>query len=241
MVHNSDLLRKIVLSSCKDFQSSLNKILAATVEHGAFGMGLLDGLRETLPATECDNCGSCCASVSIFSLEYHRIVLELMKTKDVKLLKNVFASALRLDQRKVSKNKISRIKCCFRDEVSKKCLIHKVRPFACRFFGLPKKGAQEECKSVKHNMGSNYYLEEDFLLSLQIKISRNSESFRPFAQKEQINFFPFEFWVYSQLFSPGICLKIYREVIVPLSTPLQNMWADSANNLSPWSEIDNEN
>ena len=65
------------------------------------------------------------------------------------------------------------------------------------------------------------------MVNLQVKILENSESYEPYPGKGEIHFFPFEFWFFRYLYSPERALQIYREILVPMSTPLTKMWENS--------------
>jgi Fe-S-cluster containining protein len=221
---NSELLTKIKVAAKKNIDSYLERILSASVEQGNFGMDILDELRNHLPATSCDNCGKCCNSISIFSLEYHRIVRDLMTRWEPAQIRKLFFSAMRFDLRQAEVGKEKRIRCLFRDEESKLCLIHPVRPFACRIFGLLKEDGTRECDKVKDLRHPPRVVTTDMVTSLQGKILENSESYEVFPNTGKIQFFPFEFWVYRYLFSPQRALQIYREILVPMSTPLTQLW-----------------
>jgi Fe-S-cluster containining protein len=221
---NGDLLNKVKAAVGKNSTSYLEKILLASTEHGNFGMDLLDRLRNQLPATKCANCGQCCNSVSIYSLEYHRIVRDLMTRCSPERLHRFFVSAMRPDLRQASIGKEKRLRCVFRDEESKVCLIHPVRPFACRIFGLLKEDGKRECDQVEDLNFPPRAVGETELTELQTKILENSESFQVFENTEKIHFFPFEFWVFRHIFSAQRALQIYREVLIGMSTPLSQLW-----------------
>lgn len=222
---NRALLRKIEAAVTRNFDSYLAKILSASVEQGMFGMELIDRLHDELPATSCGNCGICCNSVSIYSMEYHRIMRYLMSRKDLQLLKQCVGNALNIAERETSNKRELRLRCGFRDDKTNQCLIHPVRAFSCRYFGMPKADGAQECPSVKQlNTQTPLIVDDNFIERIQTPVSNNSESFKPFDDLYEINFFPFEFWVFRYLFSPERALQIYREILVPASTPLQQMW-----------------
>jgi len=211
---NTDLLQKISTAATRNLDSYLQKILAASAEHGNFGMQMLDHLHEQLPRTSCDDCGKCCNSISIFSLEYHRLIVQ---------------SALRPDLRQAEVGKDEkRLRCIFRDDQTRVCLVHPVRPFACRIFGLLKENGKRECDKVKDLHRPETIITEDYLISLQEKVLENSESYQPFPGEEEIHFFPFEFWFFRHVFSPERALQIYREILVPMSSPLTRLWQKHA-------------
>lgn len=223
---NTDLLQKLKVSAVKNADAHLEKILRASTEHGNFGMDLLDRLREQLPATKCGNCGKCCNSVSIFSLEYHRIVRDVMTRCNPERLRRFFVSALRMDLRQAEVANEKRLRCVFRDDDTRLCLVHPARPFACRIFGLLKEDGTRECDQVEDLIYPPRMVSEAMITDLQAKILENSESYEVFPGTGKIHFFPFEFWVFRYLFSPERALQIYREILVPMSTPLTKLWDD---------------
>lgn len=229
MQMNHDLLQKIKSAAIKNADVFIERILTSSTEHGNFGMDLLDRLREQLPGTRCNNCGKCCNSISIFSLEYHRIVRDLMTRCPPARLRRFLISALRFDLRQAEIDGEKRLRCLFRDDETKVCLIHPARPFACRIFGLLKEDGTRECDQVEDLIYPPRPVSEDFLAELQSKILENSESFEVFAQTGEIHFFPFEFWIYRYLFSPERALQIYREILIPMSTPLTEFWQKKHN------------
>lgn len=221
---NEELLKKIKIVGAKNFDVYATKILEASANHGMFGMEMLDKLHEQLPRTNCGNCGKCCNGISIYSLEYHRIIREVMaKWKPERVLR-LIKSLLNFDLRQAEVGKEKRLRCVFRDDETKVCLIHPVRPFACRIFGLKKENGKRECGNVKDLSLPEQIVREEYLINLQGKILENSESFEPFEDKGEIHFFPFEFWFFRYLFSPERALQIYREILIPISTPLTKMW-----------------
>lgn len=221
---NTELLQKIKIAAARNFDAYLQKALGASAEHGAFGMEMLDRLHEQLPHTSCGNCGRCCNSISIFSLEYHRIIRELLTNWPPDRLRRLVKSALRFDLRQAEVAGENRLRCIFRDDQTKVCLIHPVRPFACRIFGLLKEDGTRECGRVNDLQFPARVVTEAFLTDVQARVLENSESFEPWPGKGKIHFFPFEFWVFRHIFSPERALQIYREILVPLSTPLTRLW-----------------
>lgn len=224
MQMNTDLLQKISSAADKNLDGYLQKTLAASAEHGNFGMQMLDQLHEQLPPTRCNNCGKCCNSISIFSLEYHRLIREVMATWPPERLRRLVQSALRFDLRQAEIGEEKRLRCIFRDNETRVCLIHPVRPFACRIFGLLKENGKRECVKVQDLHLPETVITQDYLISLQAKVLDNSESYRPFPEEEEIHFFPFEFWFFRNIFSPERALQIYREILVPMSSPLSKLW-----------------
>lgn len=221
---NEELLKKIKIAGAKHFDVYAQKVLEASANHGAFGMEMVDMLHDQLPRTACGNCGKCCNSISLYSLEYHRIMREIMtKWKPDRILK-LIKSLLLFDLRQAEVGEEKRLRCVFRDDETKVCIIHPVRPFACRIFGLLKENGLRECDKVKDLAFPEQTVKEEYLINLQAKLLENSESFEPYQGKGEIHFFPFEFWFFRYLFSPERALQIYREILVPLSTPLTKMW-----------------
>ncbi|MBR4329564.1 MAG: YkgJ family cysteine cluster protein [Candidatus Riflebacteria bacterium] len=221
---NEELLRKIKIAGAKNFDAYAQKVLEASANHGAFGMDMVDMLHDQLPRTSCGNCGKCCNSISMYSLEYHRVMREVMARWKPERVLRLIKSLLRFDLRQAQVGSETRLRCVFRDDETKVCLVHPVRPFACRIFGLLKENGQRECDNVKDLSLPEQTVKEEYLINLQAKILENSESFEPFEGKGEIHFFPFEFWFFRYLFSPERALQIYREILVPLSTPLTKMW-----------------
>lgn len=221
---NTDLLQKLKVASARNFDAYLQKALTASAEHGAFGMEMLDQLHDQLPRTRCSNCGRCCNSISIFSLEYHRVIREILKTWPPERLRRLVQSALSFDLRAVEVASEKRVRCIFRDDQTEVCLIHPVRPFACRIFGLLKEDGTRECEHVEDLQQPPTSVGERLLTTLQAKVLEASESFEPFPGRGEIHFFPFEFWFFRYVFSPERALQIYREILVPMSTPLLNLW-----------------
>ena len=221
---NTDLLHKISTAATRNLDTYLQKTLEASAEHGTFGMQMLDQLHEQLPHTSCDDCGKCCNSVSIFSLEYHRLIREVMTTWPPERLRRLVQSALRFDLRQAEIGKEKRLRCIFRDDETRVCLVHPVRPFACRIFGLLKEDGHRECDKVKDLHLPETIITQDYLVSLQAKVLDNSESYQPFPGEEEIHFFPFEFWFFRYIFSPERALQIYREILIPMSSPLTRLW-----------------
>ncbi len=221
---NEDLLKRIKIAGAKNFESYAQKILEASANNGTFGMELVDLLHDQLPRTSCDNCGKCCNSNSVYSLEYHRIIREVMaKWKPDRILK-LIKSLLFFDLRLVEAGDEKRLRCVFRDDITKVCLIHPVRPFSCRIYGLLKENGKRECERVRDLSLPAQTVKEEYLVNLQAKILANSESYEPYEGKGQIHFFPIEFWFFRYIFSPERALQIYKEILVPLSKPLTKMW-----------------
>ena len=220
---NKTLLEKLMTAVDKRFPQFFERILRASADYGTFGLDLLDALHEKLPRTACNNCGQCCNSISIFSLEYHRIVRDLMTRFDPGRLRQLFLHALRFDQRLAAVGNEDRIRCVFRDDQTKVCLIHPVRPFACRIFGLLKEDGTRECPHVRDLHGERT-VTNDELETLQARIFEVSETYSVFPDDPGTAFFPFEFWLYRSALGPDRALEIYRDVLVPSSTPLSRLW-----------------
>jgi Fe-S-cluster containining protein len=208
----------------KRFSGYLSKLLTVSAEHGAFGMHVLEALQGELTPTTCANCGVCCNSISLYSLEYHRIVRDLLTRLPLARLREVFERVLLFDQRQAVAGDEKRLRCAFRDDTANVCLIHPVRPFACRFYGMKKADGTRECDHVR-DIGEAPPLTEPQIIRLQTRILENSESFSVFPDKPEIHFFPFEFWVFRSTLGPQKALAIYRDLLVPASTPLTRLWS----------------
>jgi Fe-S-cluster containining protein len=221
---NEELLHKLKVAVKKNFDSYFEKVLVTSAQHGAFGMDLLDKLHDELPATRCSNCGKCCNSVSIFSLEFHRIIRDLMAKCDPEKLRKFIFSAFRFDLRQAEVGTEKRIRCTFRDDEKRVCLVHPVRAFPCRIFGLLKTNGKRDCNKVFDLKNPPRAVSEEYLVNLQSRILENSESYEIEPGMGKIHFFPFEFWMYRYIFSPERAIQIYKELLVPMSTPLTNMW-----------------
>ena len=221
---NEELLKKIKIAGARNFDVYAQKVLEASANHGTFGMEMVDMLHDQLPRTSCGNCGKCCNSISLYSLEYHRVMREIMTKWQPERILRLIKSLLQFDLRQAQVGDEKRLRCVFRDDVTKVCLVHPVRPFACRIFGLLKENGLRECDNVKDLSLPEQTVKEEYLINIQTRVLENSESFEPFAGKGEIHFFPFEFWFFRYLFSPERALQIYREILVPLSTPLTKMW-----------------
>lgn len=262
---NEDLLTRLMGDVEKHFGGYLKRILVASTDYGTFGLPLLDALHDDLPRTTCGNCGICCNSVSIFSIEYHRIIRDLMSRLPPDRIRALILRGLRLDQRlaEVSpggppsggqehispivgvvsagtgsswpggQNPASgspvdpenRLRCSFRDEDTKVCLVHPVRPFACRFYGLLKADGTRECDQVKE-LEPAPPLTEERVEELSMKLMDISESFVLAEGKAPVAFFPFEFWLFRFALGPEKALQIYREILVPSSTPLTRFYRE---------------
>jgi len=221
---SNDLIKKIKLAADKNLDKYVVKALNASAEHGTFGMEIVDRLHDKLPRTSCGNCGKCCNSVSIYSLEYHRIMREIMTTWQPERIRRLVSSIMDIESRKATADNEKRLRCTFRDEHTRMCLIHPVRPFPCRIFGLLKENGLRECENVNDLAFPAQTVTQDYLIDLQIKLPENSEAFEPYPKRGKIHFFPFEFWFFRYVFSPERALQIYRDVLVPISTPLTKMW-----------------
>jgi len=222
----NNLLEHLISDVDHHFGLYLKRILTASTEHGVFGMQLLDALHDDLPRTSCSNCGGCCNSISVFSLEYHRIIRDLMARFSPTRIKSLLISALRFDLRTAVIGDENRLRCAFRDETTKVCLIHPVRSFACRLFGLRNVDGSRECEHVVE-LTAFAGLSESKITALQSRIMETSESFTVFADQAPISFFPMEFWLFRYSLGPRKALEIYRELLVPASTPLTAFWHSS--------------
>ena len=222
------LLDKLQGAVEKNTDKYVIKALEATAKSGTYGMEIVDLLHSKLPRTTCGNCGKCCNSVSIYSLEYHRIMREIMASWQPERIRRLVKSIMTLRPRMAETNDEKRLRCLFRDDKTQVCLIHPVRPFPCRFFGLLKEDGTRECDKVQDLSFPEEVVTEEYITNIQTKLLENSESYEPYKGKGEIHFFPFEFWFFRYVFSPETALQIYREVLVPASTPLQKMWENQS-------------
>lgn len=205
------------------FPGYLQAVLRASADHGVFGMSLLEALYRQFPTTVCENCGVCCNAISIFSLEYHYLMRDLMGRLPPEQLRRMFQRIFSWPSRMVENGGERRLRCPFRDDVSKVCLVHPVRPFACRLFGMKKADGSRDCSRVREIIGSEPSAAIDFE-ALQLKVMENSEGWEVFPGQPEIRFFPLDFWVLRYALGPGKALDIYREVLVPASSPLSELW-----------------
>ncbi|MBF0408739.1 MAG: YkgJ family cysteine cluster protein [Candidatus Riflebacteria bacterium] len=224
---NIDLLKKVNAITEKNLLKMIEKILHASAEQGPFGVAMIEAAQAELPKTECANCGSCCNSISIFSIEYHRIMRDLMTRYSPDRLKLLIRDGLDIEKRFAVTEETDvperRIRCVFRNQDAGICTIHPVRPFPCRLYGILKFDGTRECKEVRE-LSPWKPLKEETLDQLQVKIAANSEQHQVFPDSDEISFFPFEFWLFRYSLGIENALKIYREVIIPSSTPLIKLW-----------------
>ena len=88
-----------------------------------------------------------------------------------------------------------------------------------------KVGVPRECQHVRELVPTKP-LTQEFIAGPQGRILANSESFAPFPELPEIAFFPFEFWLFRYSLGPQKALEIYREILVPASTPLTDFWKE---------------
>ena len=184
------------------------RILQATLDHGTFGMDLLDALHEKVPPTSCANCGKCCFSISFYSLEYHRIVRYIAQKFSPGELRQLFYLAINSEQRRVSVEGEDRFQCVFLDRGSALCSIYPVRPFMCRVYGQNMDGTRE-CSRVE----SEQSFSAKELETLASRVASCSEQFEiPVGdRKETLDFFPLEFWIRRVLEGPGAAISWYLQ------------------------------
>lgn len=223
---NQTLLSRLMEDVEAHFGAYLKRILVASTEYGMFGLPLLDALHNDLPRTRCGDCGACCNAVSIPSIEYHRIIRELMARQNPALIRSLLKRVLRLDQRLAEVGGENRLRCAFRDDEARQCVIHAVRPFACRFYGLLKADGSRDCPHVQELTLDPPPLTEERMTDLQAKILDISETHVVIEGRDPIGFFPIEFWAFRFALGPAKALEIYREILVPASTPLTRLWSD---------------
>lgn len=238
---NKVFLQKLMEDVDKYFDKYLYKILKASADYGMFGIQLLDALHNELPKTKCANCGLCCNSVSIPSLEYHRIIRYFLELQDVQKIKNFIHRLLFIEERLAEIGSERRLRCAFRDEELQKCMIYNVRPFACRFYGLKKGDNYRECPNVIETSINSPIITDDYMEDLQRKIIEVSENIELEPDLEPIFFFPMEFWAYKFALGNIMAVKIYKHILVPASTALTNFWKNSRNLLSKQKNTTNEN
>ncbi len=224
---NQPLLARLMEDVEAHFGAYLKRILIASTEYGMFGLPLLDALHDNLPRTRCGDCGACCNAVSIHSIEYHRIVRDLMGRQSPVLIRTLLRRVLRLDQRLAEVGGENRLRCAFRDEEARTCLVYAVRPFACRFFGLKRADGSRDCPHVEELALDPPPLTDERMEDLQAKIMDISETHILVEGHDPIGFFPFEFWAFRFALGPAKALEIYREILVPASTPLTRLWSDA--------------
>ncbi len=220
------LSEKLELAITRKATALVTRVLTWSAEHGLYGMDLVDSLHGELPATTCDNCGRCCNSISLFSLEYHRIIRELMATLPPSSLRGAIIEAMTIGSRLRASKDGGRLRCAFRDEVAQRCRIHAVRSFACRFFGMRKADNTRECAQVRELDERAPPLTEERQVELQTRILENSEQHEPFPGHGAIAFFPLEFWLWRAAFGPNQALDLYRRLLVPASGALTRFWRD---------------
>lgn len=220
---NQSLLVHLMTDVEKHGPQLLQRILTASTEHGMYGMQLLRALHDQVPKSRCGDCGDCCNAVSIYSLEYHLVVRDLLTRLPPQRIRALLLEALRIDRRLAEVGEENRLRCVFRDNERRLCLIHPARPFPCRIFGLLREGTPRECDRVQE-LDPCQPLQQAFLDDLQVKVMSNSESFSPFPGLGEIAFFPFEFWLYRYSLGIDKALELYREILVPASTPLSDFW-----------------
>jgi len=221
------LLAKVQQVVDRRFPTLLTRILTASAEHGPFGIGLLESAQASLPRTTCNTCGTCCNSISIFPLEYHRIVRDLMSRLPPDRLKEIFRAAFRLEDRigEVVGTDEKRLRCVFWHPETRLCLVHPVRPFACRLYGLRTSDGERECATVRELPGEPVP-DLGLIEETQARILATSESLTVFPEKPSSAIFPFEFWLFRAAFGTTDALRLYREVLIPLSGPLIRYWND---------------
>lgn len=202
----------------------VRRILTASAEYGTFGLPLLNGLHGGLPKTECENCGACCNAVSIFSLEYHKIIRDMLTRFSPARVRELIVSALRIDTRLAElENGEKRLRCSFRDDAAHICLIHPVRSFACRLFGMRHDDGHRDCSRVRELEGEACP-SDAAVESMMARIHDVSETHEVQAGKPPMAFFPFEFWLFRYALGPAKALEVYENILVPASTPLTKLW-----------------
>jgi len=199
-------------------------ILTASAEYGTFGLPLLNSLHDELPKTACENCGACCNAVSIFSLEYHKIVRDMLTRFPPARVRELILSALRIDRRLAElENGEKRLRCSFRDDMNRVCVIHPVRSFACRLFGMRHDNGRRDCSRVRELDGEKT-LSDSAVEAVMGRVHDVSEAHEVKQGDAPVAFFPFEFWLFRHSLGSVKALEIYRKILVPASSPLTALW-----------------
>ena len=94
--------------------------------------------------TNCNNCGECCYMVMASESEIENIKKYIRKNPDV----------LKKTGKRLS------LKCMFRDDKEKKCLIYPVRPLVCRLMGVTK--GMECSQGNSHNIDGYKFFSNKF-------------------------------------------------------------------------------
>jgi Fe-S-cluster containining protein len=218
----SELNQRVVAAIDRRFSEFLRRILEAGVAHGVFGLDLLASLLAQLPPTACADCGRCCSSVSITSLEFQHLLRHVMQHLSPARLRDMIERGLRFDRRLQGTGPARRIRCAFRDDETRQCLVYPVRPFACRWFGLP--GTDTKACDRVHLQAGATMPESAEIQAWQARILNASEMFVVYPGTEPIGFFPVEFWLLRAALGPDRALEIYRDILVPASAPLAELW-----------------
>jgi Fe-S-cluster containining protein len=92
-------------------------------------------LYARIPATTCERCGQCCRLyiVEAFSIEYllmWQYLRERCSPDELKRFRGLAGMNVALER----KGLIDRRRCPFQDAESGRCLVHPVKPLACRLF-----------------------------------------------------------------------------------------------------------
>ncbi|HNW35099.1 MAG TPA: YkgJ family cysteine cluster protein [Candidatus Ozemobacteraceae bacterium] len=221
---NAGLLDKLMKDVETHADAYVRRILTASAEYGTFGLPLLNGLHGELPKTVCENCGACCNAISIFSLEYHNIIRDMLTRFPPVRVRELIISALRIDRRFAElENGEKRLRCSFRDDTARVCVIHPVRSFACRLFGMRHDDGRRDCNRVREPDGGKNF-SDSAVEAMMGKIHDVSESHEVRTGDVPMAFFPFEFWLFRHSLGPVKALEIYREILVPASSPLSALW-----------------
>ena len=221
-----DTTQKLSLLVKRKEPGLVRKVLEATVGHGEFGMSTLDKLRDELPETSCDNCGKCCNSISILSIEHHRLIRQLMTTLSPGRLTSLILSGFDFKARAITRIRDKRMGCLFRDDEKQLCLVYPARHFGCRIFGICRdENGKPDCEKVIIKVDSGWAFSDGALEKLMTPAINSSESFLVYPDRPESFNFPFEFWLIRYSLGPEAALQIYRESMIPLSTPLINLWS----------------
>lgn len=224
---DAELLSRLVQDVEAHADAYVRRILTASAEYGTFGLPLLNGFHDSLPKTACENCGACCNAVSIFSLEYHKIVRDILTRFPPSRVRELIVAALRLDLRLAELgNGERRLRCSFRDDTARSCVIHPVRSFACRLFGMRHDDGRRDCSRVRELDGETSP-GDAAIEAMMTRVHDISEAHEVRPGEPPVAFFPFEFWLFRFALGPKRALEIYEHILVPASTPLTVLWNPS--------------
>lgn len=219
-----ELLDRLMRDVGTHADAYVRRVLTASAEYGTFGLPLLNGFHDGLPKTACENCGACCNAVSIFSLEYHKIVRDMLTRFPPAHVRELILAALRIDLRLAElENGERRLRCSFRDDTARTCVIHPVRSFACRLFGMRHDDGRRDCNRVRELDGETSP-GDAAIEAMMARVHDVSEAHEVRPGEPPVAFFPFEFWLFRYALGPVRAMEIYHKILIPASTPLSSLW-----------------